>query len=308
VGARRFRRAANGLIAFLTLWPAAGLAQAPRAGIVTTLKGSATATRVALPEPVVLKFKDDVFLQDRIATGEQSVARLLLGGKAVVTIRERSSLTITEVPDHATLSLQSGKMALAVAREKMRAGEVIDIRTPNAIAAVRGTVLVVDTETPAAEPGAPAPASVSNIYVLSDPTGHGVLLRLLDPLTGAPIGAPITLGALQSYSTATGRIASIPPDQVRSIISGLQADPPHVAPVNTGAIVGVQVGEAYADAGSAIGNPGWLQGPLPRSTLAGAEAPAGVCTSCPPPILPGNSKTLQSEPEPHSTFCSTCQF
>src|SRR5262245_31815516 len=40
-----------------------------------------------------LKFRDDVMLQDRIATGDQSLARILIGGKAVVTVRERSVVT-----------------------------------------------------------------------------------------------------------------------------------------------------------------------------------------------------------------------
>jgi hypothetical protein len=79
-----------------------------------------------------------------------------------------------------------------------------------------------------------------------------------------------------------------------------------VAPVNTGAIVGNQVGEAHGDASSVLGNPERLQGPLPRGTLAATGAPADVCTSCQPPILPGNSKTLQSESQSHSTSCSTC--
>ena len=40
---------------------------------------------------------------------------MLLGGKAVVTVRERSSLTITETLGKATIDLESGKIALAVA-------------------------------------------------------------------------------------------------------------------------------------------------------------------------------------------------
>jgi len=39
-----------------------------------------------------------LFVQDRVITGDDSVARILLGGKAIVTVRERSSLTITEAP------------------------------------------------------------------------------------------------------------------------------------------------------------------------------------------------------------------
>jgi hypothetical protein len=273
----RCGRPAGALLVLLALWPTLALAQGPRAGVVTTLKGSATATRVALPQPVPLKFKDDVFLQDRVATADQSLARLLLGGKAVVTIRERSLLTITEVPDRSTLNLQTGKIALAVAREKMRPGEVIDIRTPNAIAAVRGTVVVVETK-----------GGVTTVYVLSDPTGHGVEVTLLDPGTGATIGTPITLFALQSYSTDTARIDPISQDQVAGIIGDLQADPPHVAAANVGTLIGVLIREAQGDATVVLGNPEWPRGPVPPSILADLSAVAGVCITCPPPILPGN--------------------
>src|ERR671934_90160 len=131
----KLRRPAIALLVLLTLWPTVvfGQAQAPpKAGIVTTLEGRATATRVVLPQPVALNFKDDVFLNDEITTAEKSLARILLGGKAVVTIRERSSLTITEVPGLSTIEIASGKIALAVARERLRPGEQIQIRTPNA--------------------------------------------------------------------------------------------------------------------------------------------------------------------------------
>ena len=44
-----------------------------------------------------------MFLRDRITTGGRSFVRVLLGGKATVTARERSVLTITEVPGVATV-------------------------------------------------------------------------------------------------------------------------------------------------------------------------------------------------------------
>src|SRR5437773_7531085 len=118
--------------------PSPAFAQATKAGVVTTLEGKVTVTRVTLaPQP--LKFKDDVFVNDKVTTGDQSIARMLLGGKAVVTVRERSTLTITEVPGKATIELDAGKIALAVARDKMQAGESIEVRTANAVAGVRGT-------------------------------------------------------------------------------------------------------------------------------------------------------------------------
>ena len=125
---KRVRHPVIALTLLVTLWPTLTLAQPvdqPQAGVVVTLQGSATARRAPLPQPVALRFKDDVFLQDKIATKERSLVRLLLGGKASVTIRELSQLTITEVPGRSAIDLASGKISLAVARERMRPGEVI---------------------------------------------------------------------------------------------------------------------------------------------------------------------------------------
>src|SRR5437867_4069363 len=86
------------LVAFVAATPATAFAQLTKAGVVTTLLGTATVSRASLSQPLPLKFKDDVFVQDRVITGDDSVARILLGGKAIVTVRTRSSLTISEVP------------------------------------------------------------------------------------------------------------------------------------------------------------------------------------------------------------------
>ncbi len=142
-------RCAYGLGAILlslALWPTLALAQEPRAGVVSTLHGQATLTRAVLPGPVPLKFKDDVFRRDRIDTREKSIARVLLGGKALVTVRELSTFTITEEPGRAVVNLESGKLALAVAKSRLGPGESIEVRTPNAIAGVRGSLLVVEVK------------------------------------------------------------------------------------------------------------------------------------------------------------------
>ena len=114
------------------------------AGVVTTLQGRVTVARTSLPAPALLKFRDPVFVRDRIATGKESFARILLGGKAVVTVREFSAVTITEVPGVATVDVGSGRVAVAVARERMRPGDLVEVRTPNAVAGIRGTVIVAE--------------------------------------------------------------------------------------------------------------------------------------------------------------------
>jgi hypothetical protein len=112
-------------------------------GVVTTLDGRANVARPALNAPLALKFKDDVFGRDRISTEENSLVRVLLGGKAILTVRELSQVTINEEPGRAVVTLPSGKVVLAVAKQRMRPGESIEIRTPNAVAAVRGSILAV---------------------------------------------------------------------------------------------------------------------------------------------------------------------
>jgi len=212
------------LLSAVLLAPSFALAQS-RAGVVTTLEGNVTARRVALTTPVSLKFKDEVFLQDTVTTGDQSLARMLLGGKAVVTVRERSVLTITEVPGKSTIDLESGKFALAVAREKMRPGEEILIRTPNAIAGVRGTVVITEVHRQSAQLGGAVPAVLTNFYVLRG----SVTAQPLDPGTRQPLGTPLQVGTLQAYSgagSATPRVAPVPPEQVSQITSGLQPSGP----------------------------------------------------------------------------------
>ncbi len=195
-------------ILLMTLWPALGWAQtaqenAQGVGVVTTLAGRATVARAALPQPLPLRFKDDVFARDRIATAEKSIVRVLLGGKALVTVRELSALTITEEAGRATVDLRSGKIALGVVRRRMRPGEVIEIRTPNAIAAIRGTVLVVEL---IPEPGGGsggAPRYTTKVHVL-----HG-LVEVSDPNDpGAP---PAQVGTLESWSRTGSDPSSLAP-------------------------------------------------------------------------------------------------
>ena len=130
------------LLAVPAAWllPARALAQQPRpAGVVTALKGQATLARAVTPQPIPLHFKDDVFFQDKVLTERDAVVKVLLGGKALVTIRELSDFTIVEGPNKSTVNLSLGSLAFQVLRRLMRPGEEFEVRTPNAIAAVRGS-------------------------------------------------------------------------------------------------------------------------------------------------------------------------
>ena len=192
-------------------------AQAPKAGVVTTLQGTATVTRVSTaapaPQALPLKFRDDVFQQDRIATGDESIARLLLGGKAVVTVRERSVLTITETATTSTIDITAGKIALVAARDRMKPGESVEVRTPNAIAGVRGTILIAEVLQATAQATGTPPSSVTSRFTLLTGVAD---VSLLDPSTGRPGASRVTLNALQTLGVTGFR----PPPPPRNISRG----------------------------------------------------------------------------------------
>src|SRR5712691_10694126 len=102
----------------LLLSPTLSWAQAAaELGVVTTLQVQASVARASASGTLPLKFKDAVFDRDRIQTGEESIVKVLMGGKAIVTVRELSVLTITEELGKTTINLTSGKIAVGVAKQ-----------------------------------------------------------------------------------------------------------------------------------------------------------------------------------------------
>ena len=176
----------------LLAWTGFASPQEP-VGVVTTLSGQATRAASATPGAATpLRFKDGVFGADTIRTADRSFLRMLLERRAVLTLRELSVLRISEDARQATVDLRSGGIALSVARARLRPGETVLIRTPNAVAAVRGTSIVVESR-----------GAVTHFHVLTgaldvasraNPTGWQ---RLQAPasltVTGAVVGAARTL-------------------------------------------------------------------------------------------------------------------
>jgi hypothetical protein len=283
----RWARALSALVVVVAaVVPLTAFAQAGPAGIVTGLQGRVTVAREAVAAPRLLGYRDDVFFRDTITTADQAIARLLLGGKAVVTVRERSVLTITEIPGRSTIELESGKIGLAVARERMRPGESIEVRTGNAIAGVRGTALVIETSLDAAA------IRTTNFFgftgstdlAFADPTG--VFSRRL-PLVADTFATGI--------GTGVPRSGLMSPQQRAAALAGLQLQPRQVA------------GGQEAARDSAVG-----------TTLAtfGAGAPqlasAQPPPSPPPPpelpiVLPYGDRLPDLAPPPPSPPASTAR-
>jgi hypothetical protein len=167
------------------------------AGVVTGLQGTASVTRASLAQPRPLKFKDDVYLRDEIVTGDASMARLLLGGKALLTVRERSMVRITEAPGLSTIAVSRGRAHLNVNRDRMRPGETIEVVTPNATAAIRGTIIVaeVDSEDSATR------STITVLKGLIDVTQHDA--------AGRGFGQAVSVGALQQVITVGNRMSPV---------------------------------------------------------------------------------------------------
>ncbi|MFQ5847602.1 MAG: FecR domain-containing protein, partial [Candidatus Methylomirabilales bacterium] len=137
------------LCLFALLLPLPASAKPAAVGVVTGLLGRVELTRRPAPAPVALQFRDDLFLRDIIDTHEKSMARMLFGGRSTVTVREltRFEVRAEVLPSGATRTvydLADGKIRVIVAPKLMRRGDQVEIRTPNAVAGIRGTVVIAE--------------------------------------------------------------------------------------------------------------------------------------------------------------------
>jgi hypothetical protein len=170
---------------------------------------------------------------------------VLLGGKATVTARERSVLTITEVPGVATIHLGGGRVAVAVAKGLMKPGEVIQIKTPNVVTAIRGTVVIAEVE-PVAQ------GDQSTITIL-----RGVVeVTKLDP-AGALTGPAVKFGALERVSVVGAQPVAAPEKITRDAASRLAAEfslvPKHAPAASTEALSAEVKDISWRDAMQIVG-------------------------------------------------------
>ena len=191
------------LATWLTSMPA-GAQTATPVGIVTTLQGQATVAHAASSSTLPLKFKDSIFERDRINTAENSIVKVLMGGRAVVTVRELSVLTITEDLGRTTINLESGKIAVAVAKQRMKPGEKLEVHTPNAVAAVRGTVFVVEVARQGAQAGGSNLGAATQVTSVTGsvevtPTNNPANTALLTAFKSVNLLGP-TLGQVRTLS------------------------------------------------------------------------------------------------------------
>jgi hypothetical protein len=133
-------------------------AESPKvAGQVTAVSGAVTVTRPEVT-PQSLKFRDNLYWRDVVDARKDGIARVLLGGKTTVTVRELTRLELREEKRAEGIryvaDLVSGKVRASVARMLMRPGEQVEVWTWNAVASVRGTDFIVEAVERPAQAGA----------------------------------------------------------------------------------------------------------------------------------------------------------
>jgi hypothetical protein len=292
-------------------------------GIVTAIQGQATVSRASLPQPAALRFRDDVFFRDQIATKERATVRLLLGGKGTLTIREQSQVTLDESVNQdgsrqSFVGLLGGKIGAAIARALMRPGDTVEIRTPNAVAAVRGTVLIAEYIPPEGSAQAPQPillASAAPGPLMAQAPGTGgtsnfivVSGQVNVTIPGMP---PLTLGPLQAVQiTSTpagiqpGAIQTLTQGQAAQAGQGLQTGKSHTG--ETGNTAGTQtqvaVNLANTIVQSTTGQAAETPAPAPATPSAITSTVAPVVPTVPPEAVSSTTNLVRNPGFETGTF------
>jgi hypothetical protein len=231
------RRLAAVLAVLAVLAPAGAPAQAPGPrglGVVSGVWGSATLSR---PErtAVAVRLRDDVFARDRIATAEHALVKLLLGGEAVVTVRELSRVELVEDGARAVADVTAGRIGLSVAARNPAGPRPLAVRSPNAIAAVRGTVIVADVTHLA------KPSRVQTIFYVRSGRIE-VIARARPRMTPVVVSAGEFITIIDA---SVGPVRTIPAARAAALMAGLAPGAPqHTDPPDAVREVAVEHGRA----------------------------------------------------------------
>jgi hypothetical protein len=155
---------------------------------------------VALADPALAEprpFKSQMHLTERIEARDRVFARLLLDGRVMLLAREGARLTITEVRGASTIDVASGRVAVTVDRERLRAEDLVEIRTPHAVVTVPSGTLVVEV------------ADASTFTAI----GRPIDVFRLDPASGAVLEPPTAVARdelliVQPARTSSGVVAN----------------------------------------------------------------------------------------------------
>lgn len=187
-----------------------------RLGIVTTLVGDATLTRAG-GTPRALAFKDEVFPGDTIRTAPGGLARVLMRGATLVAIGDASTVGLTAAAARSTVRLDAGTVSVVVGGDKP---VPLDIRTPQALASLRGTSVIAQIA-----------GAATTFYVLT-----GLLEVQTVAASGGAGGAGGGLVLVKALETTTvsngqiGAVGALTPQAAANIMKDFRLVPAHPDP------------------------------------------------------------------------------
>lgn len=120
---------------------------ADRIGTVLVVEGAAEGQTQGSPRWELLYFRDAIWFNDTVRTGDASKAKVLLRDDSIMTLAERSEIHFTEfllAPQQRRTIVTMTVGTLRVITERLfGTGSITEVRTPNTVVGVRGTTFVV---------------------------------------------------------------------------------------------------------------------------------------------------------------------
>jgi len=277
---------------------------AEKAGGVVALRGQVTVLHEGGGAREALRFKDDVFWKDEINTARQSGAKLLILRKSLLTLREESRVVLVEkdfrdpARGRSVLEMATGKIRALIQKGAFGPEGVFEIRTPNAVAAVRGTEVIVNIVSP----------RLTQIVVVS---GQAVVRNLLkvaevpvnpmqmteviedrDPTPPVQVSAEFIRDLVKDLEIDELAVkGSQPPASVKAwvIQQAAAVPPPPIVPRDLGIPTGPtdQVTQFVKEIGESISDTGGGGVGLPPSEAGPPPPPPPPPPSPPDQLLPG---------------------
>ena len=190
------------------------MANAAGIGVVAGIRGQATVRRDRAPQAQQLKFKDDLFWQDTLSTGQDAQLRLLIMQKSVVTMKELTQLQLREdlvssnqAKKKSVVDLVSGTVRVVVDKDALKDSDY-EVRTNMAVAAIRGSDVVGQTGKDRVKFCVGPESSATAIH--RDPAIGRRELHNLQCADVFPDQINITNITLDGYNTLTGTTSPTP--------------------------------------------------------------------------------------------------
>lgn len=118
-----------------------------RIGTVLVVEGTAEARQQQATSWEPLRFRDAIFLNDRVRTATESKLKVLLNDESIITIVERSEMqfttfVVTPQQRRSVMQLVLGKIRV-LTTQFFGTDSMTEVHTPNTVTGVRGSEIVV---------------------------------------------------------------------------------------------------------------------------------------------------------------------